>query len=155
MHVDDDKPETDDPLYQPGEGSLVRQLGAEDGRVRACGDLAFVELCSQRSARLAAESDLICMWSHWDYASESVVDTGRQGARRRDLCRHPLSGDPRVDAMAVAGPHPAVGTSEARQPAPAAELPALRRAYAGEDQARPRRSPRRAALLVLRHGQMG
>jgi hypothetical protein len=73
MHIDDDKPETDDPLYQPGEGSLVRQLGAEDGRVRACGDPAFVELCSQRSARLAAESDLICVWSHWEYAPESVV----------------------------------------------------------------------------------
>jgi len=105
MYIDHDKPQADDPLYQPGEGSLVRQLGAEDGRVRACGHLAVVELCAQRSARLAAESDLICMWSHWDYASQSVVDAGRQGARRRGLCRHPLSGDPGLDAMAAAGPH--------------------------------------------------
>ena len=76
MHIDHDKSQADDSLYQPGEGSLVRQLGAEDGRVRACGDLAVVELCAQRSARLAAESDFICVWSHWDYASQSVVDAG-------------------------------------------------------------------------------
>jgi hypothetical protein len=92
MHVDHDKPQADDPLYEPGEGSLVGQLGAEGGRVRARGDLAVVQLCAQRSARLAAESDLICVWSHWD-ASQSVVDAGRQGARRRALCRHPLPGD--------------------------------------------------------------
>jgi hypothetical protein len=105
MHIDHDKSQSDDSLYQPGEGSLVRQLGAEDGRVRACGDLAVVELRAQRSARLAAESDLICVWSHWDYASQSVVDAGRQSAWRRGLCRHPLSGDPGLDAMAAAWPH--------------------------------------------------
>ena len=59
VHIDYFKTEADDPLYKPGEGSLVGQLGAEGGRIRACGDLAVVELCAQRSAGLAAESDLI------------------------------------------------------------------------------------------------
>ena len=59
VHIDDFKAEADDPLYKPGEGSLVGQLGAECGRLRACGDLAVVELRAQRSAGLAAESDLI------------------------------------------------------------------------------------------------
>jgi hypothetical protein len=58
VHVDDFKPEADDPLYKPGEGSLIGQLGAEGGRLRARGDLAVVELCAQRSAGLAAEGDL-------------------------------------------------------------------------------------------------
>jgi hypothetical protein len=96
VQVDDDKPEAGDPLYEPGEGSLVGQLGAEGGRVRACGDLAVVELRAQRPAGLAAESDLICVWSHWDYASQSVVDASRQGGRRRGLRRHPVPGDPGV-----------------------------------------------------------
>lgn len=104
MHIDHDKSQADDPLHQPGEGSLVRQLGAEDGRVRACGDLAVVELRAQRSARLATESDLIRVWSHWDYASQSVVDAGRQRARRRGLCRHPLSGDPGAGCDYARGP---------------------------------------------------
>ena len=59
VHIDYFKTEADDPLYKPGEGSLVGQLGAEGGRIRACGDLAVVELRAQRSADLAAESDLI------------------------------------------------------------------------------------------------
>ena len=59
VHIDYFKTEADDPLYKPGEGSLVGQLGAEGGRIRACGDLAVVELRAQRSAGLAAESDLI------------------------------------------------------------------------------------------------
>ncbi len=52
----------------------------------------------------------------------------------------------RSDAMAAAGSRRAVGTSEARQPAPAARLPsggllsALHRAYAGQDRACLRRS---------------
>ena len=50
MHLDYFKTEADDPLYKPGEGSLVGQLGAEGGRIRACGDLAVVELRAQRSA---------------------------------------------------------------------------------------------------------
>jgi hypothetical protein len=59
MHVDDLKPKADDPLYKPGECGLVGQLSAEGGHLRACGDLAVVKLCAQRSAGLAAESDLI------------------------------------------------------------------------------------------------
>jgi hypothetical protein len=59
VHIDYFKTEADDPLYKPGKGSLVGQLGAEGGRIRACGDLAVVELRAQRSAGLAAESDLI------------------------------------------------------------------------------------------------
>jgi len=59
VHIDDLKTEADDPLYKPGEGSLVGQLRAERGRIRARGDLAVVELRAQRSAGLAAESDLI------------------------------------------------------------------------------------------------
>jgi hypothetical protein len=73
VHVDDFKPKADDPLNKPGEGSLIGQLGAEGGRLRACPDLAVVELRAQRSAGLAAESDLICAWLHWNYASQSVV----------------------------------------------------------------------------------
>ena len=46
VHSDDFKTEADDPLYKSGEGSLVGQLGAEGGRLRACGDLAVVELCA-------------------------------------------------------------------------------------------------------------
>jgi hypothetical protein len=59
MHVDDFKTEPDDPLYKLGESSLVGQLGAEGGRLQGCGDLAVVELCAQRSACRAAESDLV------------------------------------------------------------------------------------------------
>jgi hypothetical protein len=59
VHIDYFKTKADDPLYKPGEGSLVGQLGAEGGRIRACADLAVVELRAQRSAGLAAESDLI------------------------------------------------------------------------------------------------
>ena len=59
VHVDDLKPKADDPLYKPGECGLVGQLGAEGGHLRACGDLAVVKLRAQRSAGLAAESDLI------------------------------------------------------------------------------------------------
>jgi hypothetical protein len=35
VHIDYFKTEADDPLYKPGEGSLVGQLGAEGGRIRA------------------------------------------------------------------------------------------------------------------------
>jgi hypothetical protein len=59
VHVDDLKPKADDPLYKPGECGLVGQLGAKGGHLRAYGDLAVVKLCAQRSAGLAAESDLI------------------------------------------------------------------------------------------------
>jgi hypothetical protein len=94
VHLDDDEPEADDPLYESGEGSLICQVGVERGRIWPRCELAFVELCAQRSACLAAESDLICEWSHWDYASQSVVDAGRRVPGGQGLRRHPLSGDP-------------------------------------------------------------
>jgi hypothetical protein len=59
VHVDDFKPEADDPLDKSGEGSLVGQVGAEGGRLQVCRDRAVVELRAQRSAGLAAERDLI------------------------------------------------------------------------------------------------
>lgn len=67
--MDDFKAKAGDPLHEPGEGSLVGQLGAEGGCVGACGDSAVVELCAQRSVCLAGESNLIGVWSHWGYAS--------------------------------------------------------------------------------------
>jgi hypothetical protein len=94
VHVDDFKPEADDPLYKPGEGSLVGQLGAECGRLRACGDLAVVELRAQRSAGLASETDLTCEWTHLDYASQSVVYGGVSVSGGHGRRRHPESGDP-------------------------------------------------------------
>ena len=59
VQINDFQPEADDPLDQPGQGSLVGQFSAENGRLRARGDLAVVELGAQRPAGLAAESDLI------------------------------------------------------------------------------------------------
>ena len=96
VHLDDFKPEADDPFYQPGEGSLVGQLGAKGGRRRACHDLAVVELRAQRSAGRAAETDLICEWTHLDYASQSVVYGGVSVPGGRGRRRHPESGDPVV-----------------------------------------------------------
>jgi hypothetical protein len=65
VDVDHYQPKADDSLYEPGEGSLVGQFGPEGSRVRACCDLALVELCAQRSARLATQGDLICESCHW------------------------------------------------------------------------------------------
>ena len=61
MHVDDFKPEVGDPLHQPAEGSLIWQLGAKGCRAGAGIYLAVVEFRAQRGARLARESDLICL----------------------------------------------------------------------------------------------
>jgi len=74
VDVDHYESKADDSLYEPGEGSLVGQFGPEGSRVRACCDLVLVELCAQRSARLATQGDLICESCHWGYASQSVVD---------------------------------------------------------------------------------
>ena len=57
--VDDFQPEAGDPLYQPGQGSLIGQLGAEGCRAWAGADLAVVECRAQRGACLARKSDLI------------------------------------------------------------------------------------------------
>jgi hypothetical protein len=60
VRVDDDKPKADDPPDKLDEGGLIGQIGAEGGPLRVCRDLAVVELCAQRPAGLAFESDLIC-----------------------------------------------------------------------------------------------
>jgi len=61
VHVDDFKPEIGDPSHEPAEGSLIWQLGAKGCRAGAGTDLAVVEFRAQRGARLARESDLICL----------------------------------------------------------------------------------------------
>ena len=65
VDVDHYQPKADDSLYEPGEGSLVGQFSPEGSRVRACCDLALVELCAQRSARLATQGDVIRESRHW------------------------------------------------------------------------------------------
>ena len=64
QYADNFKPKADNPLHKPAQGGLIGQFGAEDGRVRARADLAFVELCTERSVRLAGENDLVCARSH-------------------------------------------------------------------------------------------
>jgi hypothetical protein len=64
LYADNFQPKADNPLHKPAQGGLVGQFGAEDGRVRARADLAFVELCTERSVRLAGENDLVCARSH-------------------------------------------------------------------------------------------
>jgi hypothetical protein len=64
QYADNFKPEADDPLHKPAQGSLIGQFGAEDGCVRARADLAFVKLCTERSVRLAGEDDLVYARSH-------------------------------------------------------------------------------------------
>ena len=97
---------------------------------------------------VAAESDLICVWSHWDYASQSVVDAGRQGGRAAGPASDPAPGDPGSRRASRGRAQPGSrGEAGARKPGPAAEVPGLRRACAGQDQARLWRSPRRAAHL--------
>jgi hypothetical protein len=65
MHVGDFEPQASDPLNEPGKGRLIGQLCAEGCRSPAYGDVAVVEFRAQGSARLARESDLICLRSHW------------------------------------------------------------------------------------------
>jgi hypothetical protein len=59
LYADNFKPEAGNPLHKPAQGGLVGQFGAEDGRVRARADRAFVELRAERSVRLAGENDLV------------------------------------------------------------------------------------------------
>ena len=58
-HIDNLKPEAADPLHEPRQGPLIWQLGMKGCRARADGDLAVIEFCAQRGARLTQESDLI------------------------------------------------------------------------------------------------
>ena len=91
--MDDFKPKADNPLHKAAKGSLIGQFGAEGGGVRARADLAFVKLRAERSVCLASENDLVCVWSHWDYASQLVVGAARQHAWLLGLSRHPIPGD--------------------------------------------------------------
>ena len=92
--MDDFKPKADNPLHKAAKGSLIGQFGVEGGGVRARADLAFVKLRAECSVCLAGENDLVCVWSHWDYASQLVVGVGRQHAWQLGLSRHPIPGDP-------------------------------------------------------------
>jgi hypothetical protein len=80
-YVDHFKPESDDPLYDSPKGSLIWQLGAKGRRARAYDDLAVVKFCVQCRTGLTYESDLVRLWSHQDYASQSV-DQARHAAPR-------------------------------------------------------------------------
>ena len=91
--MDDFKPKADNPLHKAAKGSLIGQFGVEGGGVRARADLAFVKLRAECSVCLAGENDLVCVWSHWDYASQLVVGAARQHAWQLGLSRHPIPGD--------------------------------------------------------------
>jgi hypothetical protein len=52
--------EADDPLDDPGQRALIWQLGAQGRGACSQGDLAVVEFCAYRGARLARKGDLIC-----------------------------------------------------------------------------------------------
>jgi hypothetical protein len=58
-HEDNFEVEAGDPQHKPGQGCLVRQLGAKGCRIWASRYLAVVEFRAQRGTCLAAESDLI------------------------------------------------------------------------------------------------
>jgi hypothetical protein len=64
--MDDFEPESGEPLHKPGEGGGIWELGIEGRRARAYDDFAVIEFCAQYGARLASESDLIHLRSHWD-----------------------------------------------------------------------------------------
>ena len=68
------EPESDDPLHDPPEGSLIWQLGAKGCRVRAHDDLAVVKFCVQCRTSLTHEGDLIRLRSHHHYASQSATE---------------------------------------------------------------------------------
>lgn len=52
--------EANDPLDEPGQRALIRQLGAKGCRACSQGDLAVVEFCAHRRARLTRKGDLVC-----------------------------------------------------------------------------------------------
>jgi hypothetical protein len=58
------KSESDDPLHDSPEGSLIGQVGAKGGRVLAYGDLAVVEFCAQYRTGVTCEGYLVRVWSH-------------------------------------------------------------------------------------------
>jgi hypothetical protein len=72
MHVDHFKPQPDDPLHDSPKGSLIWQFGAKGRRARAYDDIAVLEFGGQCRTGLTCESDLVRLWSHQDYASQSA-----------------------------------------------------------------------------------
>ena len=64
LYTNNFESKADNPLHKPAQGGLIGQFGAEDGRVRARADLAFVELRTERSVRLTGENDLVYARSH-------------------------------------------------------------------------------------------
>ena len=81
MQVDHFKTESDDPLHDSPKGSLIWQFGAKGRRARAYDDLAVVKFRAQCRAGLTCESDLVCLWSHQDYPSQSA-DQARHAVPR-------------------------------------------------------------------------
>lgn len=73
VHVDKLKTETGDPQDQPRQRRLVWQLRAEGCRVPADGNLAIVEFRAQRAARLADESDFICLRTRQGFAPRVLL----------------------------------------------------------------------------------
>jgi hypothetical protein len=73
VQVDHFKPEPDDPLNEPPEGSLIRQIGAKGCRVLADDNLAVIKFRAQGRTSLTRESDLIGLGSHQDHASQSAA----------------------------------------------------------------------------------
>jgi hypothetical protein len=57
--------EADDPLDEPGQRALIRQIGAKGRRTCPPDDFAVVEFCTHGRTRLAGEGDLV--HSHRDY----------------------------------------------------------------------------------------
>lgn len=92
VHVGDFEPEAGDPLNEPGEGRLIRQVSAEGCHSPAYGYVAVVELRTQGSARLARESDLICLCSHWA-APRHLWVSSRKPARWPGLSHRPVQAD--------------------------------------------------------------
>jgi hypothetical protein len=76
MHVDHFKPEPDDPLHDSPKRSLIWQFGAKGRRARAYDDIAVLEFGGQCRTGLTCESDLVRLWSHQDYASQSADQAG-------------------------------------------------------------------------------
>jgi hypothetical protein len=80
VHVDHFKPEDGDPLHEPGEGSLIGQLGVQGGRAWAGDDLAIIEFRAHSGAGLAGESDVISLQNgyvssvRWYMCTSSVPD---------------------------------------------------------------------------------
>jgi hypothetical protein len=65
MHLSNFEVEADDPLDEPGQRTLIWQVGAKGRGARARDDFAVVKLRAHRRARLASKGDLI--HSHQDY----------------------------------------------------------------------------------------